>query len=191
VSQPEPQPLKGKKDLEKAIATGRDFNKDLDKPQEEGDTETRSEAAVALRIGGASYTDIARTLKYSSPFVARQAVERALANSAADAHEDRERQRQLISRRFDRLLQSVMGKAVNPRDPDHLAYNQAAFRIIDRQAKLFGVDAPQESIIYTPRQEEVERYIAQITALASNGEGEEADILDVEGEWVDEEGEPE
>ena len=47
-----------------------------------GDSEesmTRAQAAVALRVDGASYSEIARLLEYSSAQRARGAIEKALA----------------------------------------------------------------------------------------------------------------
>lgn len=173
------EPFTGGKGLAKAIEEGRNPNADLDAP-EPGETETRAQAALAMRIGGASYTDIARTLEYSSAYRARSAVERVLADTA-ESTEDRDKQRVLIDRRLSRLLQSVMGKAVNPNDPEHLAYNARALAIVDRQAKLHGVDAPTQTVVYTPDSEKVERYIAEVLALAQKDrEDAEADIMDAD-----------
>lgn len=175
------EPFRGVKGIEQALEKGQDPNADLDTP-EPGETETRTQAAVAMRIGGASYSDIARTLEYSSAYRARSAVERALAQ-AADSPEERDQQRVLIDRRLSRLLQSVMGKAVNPKDPEHLAYNARALAIVDRQAKLHGVDAPTQTVVYTPDSEKVERYIAEILTLAqADRRDAEADIIDADWE---------
>jgi hypothetical protein len=159
-------------------------NTDLDL----SDGATRAEAAVTLKLAGASYTQIAEHLHYTSATRAREAVERALAQAAA-SEETRDQMRVLISRRLDRLLQAVMPRAVHTRDPDHLAYNKAALAIVDRQARLFGVDAPTQVHFTTPDSAVIEEYVARMTALArSERSAEEADIMDAE---VIEDGEPE
>lgn len=170
------QPFTGLKGVEKAIEEGRDPNADMN----EVDTSaTKAEAGVALRLSGASYTQIAKTLGYSSAYRARAAVERALATSA-DAPEERDKMRNLTSRRLNRLLQSVMGKAVDPRDTQHLAYNARALAIIDREARLWGVDAPTQ-VQFTPTDQHIQDYVAKITVLAdADRDAEEADIIDAD-----------
>lgn len=171
------EPFRGKKDLQRAVEEGRDSNADLDSHE----SATTAEAAVGLRISGASYTSIAKTLGYSSAYRARSAVERVLA-ATAESPEERDQQRVLTSRRINRLLQSVMGRALNPKDPDHLAYNQQALRLVDREARLWGVDAPQAVTMYTPSDDQINEFVSKAIALAraQEDEAEEADILDVE-----------
>lgn len=173
------QPLGGPGDLGKAIEAGRDPNADLDKAVE-GESANRAAAAVAMKVAGASYSEIARTLGFSSAFHARSAVERSLAASA-DNDDDRAKLRVLTTRRLERLLKSVMARAVNPNDPDHLAYNARALAIIDREARLHGIDAPTQAIVHTPDSERVEKVIGQVLALARTQMGEaEQDIIEAE-----------
>lgn len=168
--------VRGKKDLERTDPDN--LNTDLEKIEDQAQ---RAESAVGLRIAGASYTNIARTLGYSSAYHARQAVERALAQTA-ESPEERDQQRVLTSRRLNRLMQSVMGKATNPRDPDHLAYNQQALRLIDREAKLWGVDAPTQVSVHSASDEQIAAFVQKALALGrvAGEEAEEADILDAE-----------
>lgn len=137
---------------------------------------TKAEAAVTLKLYGASYTEIKNTLHYSSAFRARMAVERALA-AAADSVEDKEKMRYLINKTLDRLKASVMSKAVNPNDPQHLAYNARALAILDRQAKLYGVDAPTQ-IQITQSDQYIQEYLeAVLPGVAADNNQIEADIL--------------
>lgn len=169
----EAEPFGGQKALERAVQSGEDPNADLEEKEKE---RTRAEAGVALRLSGASFTSIAKALEYSSPTRARLAVERALASSADDP-EGREVQINLIDRRLNRLLQSVMGKAVNPADPEHLQYNARALAIVDRQAKLHGVDAPTK-VQLTPSDTYIQEYLAKIHPLAmAQNKVQEYDIL--------------
>ena len=174
------EPFGGQKALERAIEEGRDPNADLNEVDQ---SPTKAEAAVGLRLSGASFSTIAKTLGYSSPTRARSAVERALASSA-DSPEERDAQVQLIDRRLNRLLQSVMSKAVNPTDPEHLQYNARALAIVDRQARLHGVDAPTK-VQLSPSDEYIRDYLAKVAPLAAaHGAAEEYDILS-EGEMVE------
>lgn len=176
----EAEPFGGKKALERAIEEGKDPNADLNEVDK---SPTKAEAAVALRIAGTGYTNIAKILGYSSATRARSAVERALASSA-DTPEDRGHMTNLIDRRLNRLLSSVMGKAVDPKEPEHLAYNARALAIIDRQAKLHGVDAPAK-VQVTPSDSYIQEYLAKVHPLAvAHNQAEEADILS-EGEMLE------
>ena len=92
----EPKPVP-EKDLD-------NLNADL----EETDKVTRVEAALALRIAGASYSEIADVLGYASVASARLAVERSLASTITE--ESREEKRRLIARRIERLTRAVWGR---------------------------------------------------------------------------------
>jgi hypothetical protein len=113
---------------------------------------------------------------YASPHHARLAVERVLAESAGP--EDRERMRELADRRYNRLLQSVMSKAVDSKDPQHLAYNARALAIIDRIGVLHGLNAPQQ-IQVSPSDQYIQEYVQRLSVLAvADREAAEADILE-------------
>lgn len=186
------EPLMGEADIARRVEqAGIDaVNKDLE-PANFVDRPSRSQSAVGLRLSGASYTDIARVLEYTSPAQARQAIERVLA-STADSPEDLKNMRVLQTRRYERLLQSVMSKAVDPEDAEHLAYNGRALAIIDRISKLHGVDAPTQ-VQFTPTDEYLSAYADRLLQQAGIGtlDAEEASpedvreaevILDGEGE---------
>ncbi|QWY82755.1 terminase small subunit [Arthrobacter phage SilentRX] len=147
-------------------------------------SETKAQAALTLKLFGASYTDIKNTLHYSSAYRARMAVERVLAN-AADSPEDRDKMRVLANKRIERLLSSVMSKAVDPRDKDHLAYNARALALIQAQGKIWGLDAPTQVQI-SATDADIQAYVEAIMPLAKadqraiEGEILEADILEAE-----------
>jgi hypothetical protein len=140
------------------------------------DRATRTQAAVAMKIKGAPYSKIAKTLGYVSATQARQAVERALAESVGPG--DRQQQRFLESRRLERLLQSVFKKATDDEDPEHLAYVRAALAIIDRHARLVGADAPQEMVVYNPSQREMDEWIATMVKQVHGEMPEEYDVIE-------------
>lgn len=145
-------------------------------------SEQRAEAALALRLSGAGYPAIARTLEYVNAAAARHAVEKILAASAHEA-KDVATLRAMTSQRLERLLRSVWSKATDPDDEEHLAYSRTALAIIDRHARLVGADAPQKMEVYTPDQEAQEAWIrGMLEQVGPKGIEEEADIIDVEFE---------
>lgn len=175
-------------DIEKAIELA---DPDHQLPLNDVDrSTTKAEAAVTLKLYGASYTDIKNTLHYSSAYRARMAVERALA-AAADSPEDRDQMRYLINKTLDRLKSSVMSKAMNPNDAQHLAYNARALAILDRQAKLWGVDAPTQ-IQITPSDQYIQEFLEMVVPHAkADNDQIEADIMDMDVlEEEDSDGEP-
>lgn len=149
------------------------------------DPPTRAAAAVVMATEGAPYPEIARILGYESAVAAKHAVWDAIGNAGAD-HEDVDRMRKLQAQRLDRILYSVMRRATKPSDIDHLSYVRVALAILDRQAKLFGLDAAQQVVVYTPTQREISQYAQQVAQVLAQARGEiEADIID--GEVIEDE----
>jgi hypothetical protein len=147
-------------------------NSDLDTK----DRASRQEAAVAMRIAGANYSEIARVLEYASPTLARQAVERSIA-STTGTPETREHQRFLESRRLERLLRSLWNKATDEKNEEHLAAIRTAVAIIDRHSRLNGLDQPTEMVVYTPASEEIQKWVAMVSAQMRSDLPDEDDIL--------------
>lgn len=138
---------------------------------------TRAAAALQLRINGAGWSDIAELLGFASPTRARQAVEKALAMETS-SKEDIEHVRWLNARRMERILSSLMPRAQNPKDADHLAYARTAMVVIDRHIRLYGADAPQQlNVTYSPTAGQIEEWV-QTMARQVHGEIIEADIIE-------------
>ena len=153
--------------------------KEIEKPREQDLPTHRAAAALQLRIDGAGWGDIAKILEFDSPAAARNAVEFALAKEAKST-EDIDQIRFLEARRMERILASLMRRATSPNDPDHLAYARTAMVVIDRHAKLYGADAPQQlNVTYNPAAGQIEQWVANM-ARQVHGEIEEANIIDVE-----------
>lgn len=145
------------------------------------DRPTRMEAAVALKVSGATYAQIAKTLDYANPTHARQAVERALA--ATVTVQEREHARYIAGRRIERLLLSVWDKATNPTAEEHLSAVRTALALADRHIRLYGLDAPQQIEVYTPAGEELAAWVEAMASRERPALPAEVDI--VEGEVVD------
>lgn len=140
---------------------------------------SRARAAVALRVAGASPDEIAETLGYTSGRTVMGAIERELGNHVAE--EDRRQQRQLASMRLEKLIASVWPKAMDPDSSEHLPAVRAVKELIDRHAKLWGLDAPAEVIVTTPATHELQEWVAMVL---SQGQEDviEADVLEGWGE---------
>jgi len=139
----------------------------------------KANAAVSMRLAGATWNEIASALGYPTPRQALVATEKALERNLIQ--EDRNSLRRLAGARLDRLLMSVWPKAINGDHPEHLYAVTKARELIDRHAKLFGLDAPTEIVVHSPTQTELESWVASVVALGIPAV-QEYDIL--EGEIV-------
>lgn len=104
--------------------------------QREYDRAERKKNALELRLAGASYRDIAQALEVS-PATALQDCKEALADIPAQQADE---MRTVELSRLDRLQRAVWPRAIK----GDLQAVDRAIKIIDRRAKLFGLDAPQQ-----------------------------------------------
>jgi hypothetical protein len=137
----------------------------------------KADAAVSLRLAGATWAEIAQVVGYPTPRAALTATERALVKRLDG--DDKAKMRQLAGARLERLLRGVWNKAIDPDDPEHLSALQRAREIIDRHAKLFGLDAPTEIVVHNPTKTELESWVLRVMA-AGAPQVEEEDIFDIE-----------
>jgi len=122
----------------------------------------RGRAAVALRLSGATYSEIADTLDLASEHAAKALIERDLGH---DADEPRRNElRNFEALRLEALLKGVWVKATDPAHREHIPAVKAAVAIIDRRIRLLGLDAPEEVVIHTPAAQELEQWVAQVLA---------------------------
>ena len=104
--------------------------------QRDYDRAERKKNALELRLAGASYRDIAQALEVS-PATALQDCKEALADIPAQQADE---MRTVELSRLDRLQRAVWPRAIK----GDLQAVDRAIKIIDRRAKLFGLDAPQQ-----------------------------------------------
>lgn len=135
---------------------------------------TAGAAAIALRVAGASFADVAVTLGLSGAREALRLVEATLAESLTP--ESVEVQRAEAAARLEALLGTVWPKASEPRDPEHLVAVKAARELIDRLIRLNGLDRPSEIILHTPTTAELERWVNAMLATGEPGVIE-ADVI--------------
>lgn len=124
--------------------------------------------ALALRLSGADFEEIADFLGYTSAAEARSAVHSALSAEQHDPDE-REKLRTEESSRLLALLRKVWGKAMDPEDPEHLSSVKMALQIIDRHSRLHGLDAPQEVVVHNPTLSEIDSWVATVLDMGSSG----------------------
>lgn len=138
----------------------------------------KANAALQMRLAGATWEEIAQAVGYPTPRQALVATEKAL-EKQLQTEGDREKMRKLAGARLDRLLRSVWPKAIDPNSVEHLQAVTKARDIIDRHAKLFGLDAPTEYVVHSPAQEELEAWVAKVISVQSPPV-QEPDIFDIE-----------
>jgi len=123
----------------------------------------KANAAVQMRLAGATWGEIALALGYPTPRQALVATERALVKQLDNA-DDREKMRKIAGARLERLLRSVWPKAIDPDSPDHLIAVSKARDLVDRHARLYGLDAPTEVVVHNPTQVELESWVTRLLA---------------------------
>src|SRR3990167_4527882 len=100
--------------------------------------------ALQLRIAGASLQVIADALGYAGPQGASEAIKSAMQKTL---QEPADQLRKLELERLDRMLRGIWTTATdsgqNPIDPSvHHSAIDRALRIMERRARLLGLDAP-------------------------------------------------
>lgn len=137
----------------------------------------KADMAVSMRLSGASWAEIAQVCGFATPRAALLATERALIRRLDE--EDKAQMRQLAGARLERLLRGVWNKAIDSDHPEHLAAVAKAREIIDRHAKLFGLDAPTEIVVHNPTKAELETWVMRVVS-AGSPEVEESNIFEAE-----------
>lgn len=108
-------------------------------------TAERRKAAVELRMQGLRWHEIADRLGYADRAAAYTDVRRALEKAVADLSFPLEAHRQLELDRLDAMQNALWPKIL---DGDPRAVD-SALRLMDRRAKLLGLDAPQRVEVLT------------------------------------------
>lgn len=143
-------------------------------------TQTRANAALQLRLAGASWDDVAEVHGYADGRKAQAAVEKMLASSATD--DDRLRGRDLARARYERLLRAIWGKAINPDSPEQLPAARAAREFVDRIVALDGLAMPQQVVVHNPSSAEIQAWIAEVAGRKFDVvEAEVIDLPELEG----------
>ena len=97
----------------------------------------RRRRALKLRMKGLTYSDIARQVGYASPSGAYEAVRAALESDGGAAADEI---RKLHMARLETLLEAIWDAACR----GELQAIDRVLRVLDRQAKLLGLDLPRQ-----------------------------------------------
>jgi len=138
----------------------------------------RDRAALALFAKGATYEEIAEAMEFDSVNAVRLMVDRALGATISETR-DHKRLRAIVNLQIDEVTRSIMPRATDPKDPEHLAYARMALAIFERKSKLNGLDAPQIHLI-NPDGDELDKFVQQWAIATGNQPAPEIDIFALE-----------
>lgn len=124
----------------------------------------RAAQAVELRIAGYTYARIAAALQFANPSSAKKAVDRALSAETESQVKARDALRKLHNLRIERLIQGLWSAAATKGDVKAAA---AIKGLLERQAKLNGLDAPINVQITDKFDAEIEALLAELGAAES------------------------
>lgn len=110
-----------------------------------------------------TYEQIAKKCGYPDARAARVAVENFLAEELREHPRSIGAMRDMAGRRLDNLLRQTAKKALNPKDPEHLAAAQQYRGIIGDWAKLYGLHAPQQVVVSNPTSDAIVELAMQIS----------------------------
>lgn len=139
----------------------------------------KADAVLEMRLEGYSWEECAEVLGYPDGRACQTAYEKALQYNLNHDPQMRTKMRDLAGRRLERLLRAVFDRATDADDPDQLVAHQRALAVIDRHAKLYGLDSPTEHIVHTPTAQAIDAWVGQAIKMR-HGEVEEDDIFDVD-----------
>lgn len=143
----------------------------------------KAAACLDMRLAGYEWDDIAEVVGFPDGNAAQVAFENARERHLKENPATQTQMRDLAGRRLERLLRAVWHKAIDPDNPEQLAAQDRALRVITNHAKLYGLEAPTEINLHgNPSEQELQRWVASVIAVKDNLP-EEIDIL--EGDVVE------
>jgi len=132
----------------------------------------RAKEAVALRLAGRTYDEIAAALGCGHG-TAYRAVAGHLAATRAEAAETAQELREVELQRLDRLL-AVVGPMAEKGD---LAAVDRVLRIQERRAAYLGLDAPKASLVAVDARPDTVRALMALVAPSQDKRAD--DVIDV------------
>lgn len=143
-------------------------------------------------MAGATYAQIATAMQWRSPQAAWDAVQRALTEEENRSAEARTEYRKLDNARLERIIRAWWPKALDVQNDPVLADKATTHvvRLLERRARLLGLDAPQQVILTDDRHELLAGLVAQMRDLAvplppialGNGHATNGEVIDVDGD---------
>lgn len=137
--------------------------------------------AVELRVQGASFAAIGRALGVSA-MMAHKYITKELKELAIDTRESTDQLRQMELLRLDRMELALWDQAIN--DKEYGAVDRV-LRIMERRAKLMGLDAPatiNKNITITEQDRIllVEQLVEEASIIDSDADEDEEEPLGIE-----------
>jgi hypothetical protein len=140
----------------------------------------RAQAALALKVRGADYGEIASVLEYANAAGARNAVETLLAEiTEGDGPQAWMTQRNLARLRYEGLLAAVYPIATDNTDEGFFQAQRQAAVLVDRITVLDGLNAPQRHVIMSPEAAEFDATIQKVLEASGVTKPHEADIFEL------------
>lgn len=137
----------------------------------------KANAALAMKLGGAEWDEIATALGYPTERAALVAVEQSLGKRLNEL--DRQHLRALAAGRLESLVRSAWRKAHTEDDAEHLNAIKSVRETVNDISRLWGLQAPQEVLITNPTQEHLDQWVARVVS-ADLPQVEEADIVEAD-----------
>lgn len=122
----------------------------------------KAQRTLDLRAAGATFQQIADALGYSDRSAARKAFHRALDAEVAIGAEQRETLRQQQQYRLEQMLRAVWPNALR----GDVKAQERVLRILERQARLLGLDAPVNLRVSDGLDAEIEAMLEEMQRLA-------------------------
>ncbi len=126
--------------------------------------------AVQLRLRGLSYDEIAKTMGLSNRSVAWKLVTAAIEDTLQETREDVSEYVATQVLQIDRLIRAVFPMATG--SPPDLKAVDRMVKLMDRKARLLGLDAGTRALLGTDGQDEVDGRdaVARLLAVLSQGD---------------------
>jgi hypothetical protein len=138
----------------------------------------REKRALELRIGRMPFAAIAEEIGYADASGAYKAVQRALRRTLQEPAAEL---RRVELESLDQLYRAALIVALQPGDRQ-LEAQRNCLKIMERRARLLGLDAPQRKIVdvisrdaFEELRSEMEAELAELTAVIEAGDQPEED----------------
>jgi len=139
-------------------------------------TRTRAQAAAVMLVSGADFTTIKDILSFDDEEQARAAAEYALADVHLDSW-DKEHLRRVLGSRLENLFRLAYQRASDPRNPSRESATKNALNVIDRMAKLYGLDEPAQVVVHSATTEQIADWVRRMTQSHAMALPEESDVV--------------
>lgn len=123
-------------------------------------------SVLQLRESGYAFDEIAEILNLPDAQAAEREFTKGMVAMLKDNPDVLTHLRDLTGRRLERLLRAVWTKALDPNNPEQMVAHQRALAVIDRHARLYGLDAATKvDVEFSPTQREMAEFISAVAKM--------------------------